>query len=965
MREIKPFLYYVAEDLVRRYGKNLSQVTTVFPGKRAQLYMNQFLTYFAQGPVWAPRFVTIDELFLQLSPYTVCDPILSVCKLYSIYSQLVSDPEPLDNFYGWGEILVNDFDDIDKHMIDAQKLFTNAADLAAMDQVDFLRDEQIKVLHQFFAKFDIEHQTEIKHRFLHIWRIMPEMYSSLKAKLQSEGLLYKGGLYRDVAERISHPDFLQDSKHSILKSTFAFVGFNVLDEVEETVFTALRDAGKALFYWDYDNYYTKGDAQHEAGLFLRHNLKRYPNALPDSIFDNLLSTPKQIRFLSASTDNAQVRYLPQWISQKLTTPANQSAVVLCDESLMQSALHAIPAEKVNVTMGYPLTDTAVYGYYCALIDLQTDGYDPDLHRFRPSALERLMLNPFFSTYPHESLPLIYQPDNTSLIRWLTAAFEALGGADVECAKDPLNTEVTFQIYRTLGQFNWLLSHAELNISTTTLRRLLRKVFSSASVPFHGEMDKGLQVMGILETRNLDFRHLIMISAGEGVIPRRSDETSLIPYILRVCFGLDTSERQDAVYAYSFYRLLQRAEDITLVYNNNSAGTSQREQSRFMRQLSAETSLPIQQGELEAPLSISSVSVQPIAKDERTMQALCNKSYLSPTALNQYIECPLRFYYQQVANLRMPSRPQDGIDSPLFGTLFHDSCEFIYTHLRTLTGRNEVCSSDLAPLTAHRDFSALSPYLDLAFWVDVFHASEYESLTHEEERRKFLAPYLEAKDRDTLSRMTGELYAEGTHAHFTGLNMIIRDVLLQLLSQLVQWDAAHTPFTIEGMEKAFYDFISVPTPKGDIKVKIGGRIDRLDIMDINGRSTMRIVDYKTGRSKSGPSGVAAIFESNTHNARGYYLQAFLYSLILRRSRQMPVSPCLFYVLSATDPQAYDPMLRFGREPITDVEPYAQEFTDQLTQLLGEIFNPDVPFRPTEDRSRTCQYCDFRMLCGIND
>ncbi|MBQ8050185.1 MAG: PD-(D/E)XK nuclease family protein [Bacteroidaceae bacterium] len=952
---MKPFLYYVAKDLIGRFGNNLSEVTIVFPGKRAQLYMKQFLSHFAQGPVWAPRFVTIDELFQQMSPYSVCEPILSVCMLYRIYAQLVTNPKPLDDFYGWGEMLMNDFDDIDKHLADAEKLFTNVADLAEMDEVDYLDDKQIAALRDFFTKFDPERQTELKRRFLEVWKVMPEMYRQLNETLRREGMLYRGALYREVVEKVL--PFMGEPEG---EQVYCFVGFNVLDEVEEALFGTLRDRGQTLFYWDYDLYYASPESTHEAGLFLRHNLKLYPNALPEALFDNLISDDKHVTILSASTDNAQVRYLPQWISEHLTKPENQSAIILCDEALMQPALHAMPETTVNVTMGYPLTSTAVYGYYSALIDLQTDGYDPDLRRFRPSALERLSLNPFYTCYPQETLPLTYQTDNLTLVRWLTAAFEALG-TSLGSTKDasPLDIEASFQIYRILGQFDWLLTHAELEVSILTLRRLLRQVLASASIPFHGEMDQGLQIMGVLEARNLDFQHLIMLSVGEGIIPKKASETSLIPYILRAHFGLDTTERQDSVYAYSFYRLLQRADDITLVYNDNSSGVSQREQSRFLRQLKVETPLDIEQGSLNAPLALLPTEMKPIPKDERIMARLREKHRLSPTAINQYIECPVRFYYQQVAGLRMPNRPQDGIDNALFGTLFHDSCELFYTHLTRLTGRKQVLADDLtlSPLSLH-----LSPYLDLAFWVDYFHGTEFDSYDHGAEREAFLKPFLETDDRGQLATLVRQLYAEGINAYFTGINMIIRDVLLKLFAQLIRWDAAHTPFTIFEMEKDHYTQVEVPSDKEVISVSIGGRIDRMDVMNIDGRPTLRVVDYKTGREKRAPSTIEAIFDGDSPTAHGYYLQTFLYSLAMSREQALPVSPCLFYVLSATDPTTYDPTLRLGKEVVTDIRNHAKDYLDGLTRVLQEIYDSKRPFEPADPTKDHCKYCDFRTLCN---
>jgi len=704
---MKPFLYYVAQDLIGRFGNNLSDVTIVFPGKRAQLYMKSFLSHIAQGPVWAPRFVTIDELFQQFSPYTPSDSIRNVCTLYTIYARLVPSAPSLDDFYSWGEILMNDFDDIDKHMVAADKLFTNVAELAAMDRIDYLNDTQITALRQFFERFDPEHQTELKQRFLEMWQAMPQMYHQLKDELRRQGLMYKGALYREVS---SCPLPLAPSHR------FAFVGFNVLDEVEEALFAMLRDNGQALFYWDYDVYYTTQDTTHEAGLFLRHNLQAFPNALPDDIYDNLIDEQKQISILSTASDNAQARYLPQWFDAQRQKDGwddgHSAAVVLCDEALMRPTLHAIPdGTEVNLTMGYPLTDTAVYGYLSALFDLQVDGYDAESQAFRPTALERVEKNPFYPTLPQEMLPITHQTDNLQLIDWLTAAIEALGRHLAQSTSEQseestfnfqfsifnsLYSEATFQLYQTLSQFRWLVTEGILNVRPTTLRRLFRQAVQSASIPFHGEEDQGLQVMGLLEARNLDFRHLIMLSVGEGIIPRRASDTSLIPYVLRTSFGLDTTERQDAVYAYSFYRLLQRAEDITLVYNNNSSGTSQREQSRFLRQLQTETPLRIrtltdsQQVGLAAPAPIV------VEKDPAIMERLMQKRYLSPTAINQYIECPLRFYYQQVAGIRMPERPQDGIDPAIFGTLFHDTCEHFYRSLCQETGRKQVLASDLQP-----------------------------------------------------------------------------------------------------------------------------------------------------------------------------------------------------------------------------------------------------------------------------
>ncbi len=1025
---MRSFLYYVAKDLIGRYGNNLSDVTIVFPGKRAELYMNSFLSHFAQGPVWAPRFLTIDELFQRFSDLTPCDTIVSVCRLYKIYASLVTSPLSLDDFYGWGEILMNDFNDIDKHMVDAEKLFTNGADLAALDNVDFLSEEQTEALRQFFANFDPQHQSLIKKRFLEMWQAMPQMYKQLKEDLRKDNLMYKGALYREVVEKMKnnpYPLTLNPSSFTLHPSCtasvapsgrpitpiFCFVGFNVLDEVEEVLFQTLRDSGNALFYWDYDVYYAAKESTHEAGLFLRHNLAHYPCALPDDIYDNLISPDKKICILSTTTDNAQVRYLPQWLEEDNSRNGNSTAIVLCDEALIHPAMHTFPSEtrispqnsegkdglaeampsreecklKVNITMGFPLTDTAIYGYFSALFDLQTEGFDPELKRFRNTALERVEKNPFFTSFPADQLPLQHPTDNLGLLDWLAMAIESLGKQLSQSLTptpyDQVYAETAFQLYRTLGQFRRLVANGTLQVQQGTLRRLVRQALATASIPFHGEMDEGLQVMGLLEARNLDFQHLILLSVGEGIIPRRSNESSMIPYILRAHFGLDTTERQDAVYAYSFYRLLQRAEDITLVYNSNSSGTAQREQSRFLRQLEMETALHIEHLSDSQLSAFSLQSPITVEKDERIMQRLLRKRALSPTAINQYIECPLSFYYQQVANLRIPDRPQDGIDARHFGTIFHDTCETFYTHLCHLTGRKEVLRSDLAPFTMHNPplGSAASPvenlstYLDLMFWADFFHASEYDSHEHPQEREEFLAPFLHANSREELSEMVDNLYTEGKSNYFMGINIIIHDVLMQLVRQLLRWDMEHTPFTIYGMEVDKYTTLTIPSGDKEITLTVGGRIDRMDIMNVNGQPTLRVVDYKTGKAKKGPVNIEGIFDSSVANAHGYYLQTFLYSLIMSRNNavsspmektetDLPVAPCLFYVLDATDSQQYDPILKLGKDAITDIRDVADEYIEGLRRVLSEIYDPTRPFVQAEDTQKHCEYCDFRRLCG---
>ncbi len=1025
------FLATVAADLTRRFGSNLSGLTIVFPGKRASRFMNDHLARCAGGPVWAPRYATIDEIFQSLSPYTPSDTIRNVCELHKIYAALVPDPLPLDEFYCWGEILMADFDDIDKHLADAHKLFSNTADLLQMEGLDYLSDQQLQALKDFFSNFSLGGQTELKARFLTMWRAMPQMYSGLREKLASQGLMYKGALYRMVVERLRQmndptstaPEELNDygakrlslpvgqkrnrsfwgaqrrrakglvgsQKMSGLQSSpfaqgsYAIVGFNVLDEVETALFSTLQESGNALFYWDYDQHYLQGD--HEAGLFMRDNLQRFPCALQTPDSDNLMAGPKSIRFISASSDNAQARYLPTWLRKRRRSGErdSDSVVVLCDESLLQSVLHSIPSpseeplfapRQLNVTMGFPLSGTPVHSYYLALLDLQVRGYDTLMCQFTPSSLKRVTCHPFHLAGEEPA----YQPDNASLLRWLAACMENLGKrlaqADCPTVFDQLYTESVFQLYCATNQFIWLTDEGSLPVSRATLGRLVRQAVQSLSVPFHGDMDRGLQVMGLLETRNLDFRSLLMLSVEEGFMPKRRAETSLIPYCLRSSFRLATAERQTAVFAYYFYRILSRAEDITLVYNETSSGTKQREMSRFLRQLQAETSLPIEHLSLVPPCRLAPAEEVVVPKTDSLMRQMTERfgsarHDLSPSALSAYLSCPLRFYYQNVALLTLPQDTRAAIDNILLGTLFHDAAQFFYTHLINLQGGNQQISASSLQQVLDQPALRLACYVDLAFWVDFFHASRYDAYQCRGEREAFLSPYLALPSRAEFYRQVNGLYAAADGdptIHFSGMNMIVRDVVMQYLVRLLQTDAALAPFQMVALERSVHGTLEIPAPWGGetLRLGVGGRIDRLDIVGTGEDRCLRVVDYKTGRRPIlRPSSVEAIFQPGATGQEHYYLQTFLYCMLLAEREQLPVRPCLFYITEATDPATYKPTLSLGRETLFSLSPdLASEFRRRLHSLVGEIFNPALPFSQTADRPAACHRCDFCQLCGMN-
>ena len=622
---MKTFLQTVAQDLYSKIGSDLSRTAIVFPNKRASLFFNEYLAAESDRPLWSPAYVNISELFRQLSPLKSGDPIRLVCELYKVFCEETHSEEPLDDFYFWGELLISDFDDVDKNLVDANRLFCNLQDLKnIMDNYDFLDKEQEEAIQQFFQNFSIDKRTQLKEKFISLWDKLGDIYRHYRKNLSELGIAYEGMMYRHVIEGLDTGLLRYDR--------YVFVGFNVLNKVETRFFQLLQDAGKAMFYWDYDIFYTRLPHEqqppyvHEAGEFILRNLKLFPNQLPETAFD-ALRHPKKVRFISAPTENAQARYLPEWVRTVMkndaeTSKEKENAIVLCNETLLLPVLHSIPpgVENVNITMGFPLAQTPVYSYISALMELQTTGYRRDTGRYTYEAVLAILKHPYtrqlsaaaddleqqltkdnrFYPLPSELkkdafLERVFTPQNgiASICRYLTELLREVAVVyrqekDENDIFNQLYRESLFKSYTLVNRLLNLIESDGLTLQTDTLKRLMNRLLTSTNIPFHGEPAIGMQVMGVLETRNLDFRNLIMLSLNEGQLPKNGGDSSFIPYNLRKAFGMTTIEHKNSVYAYYFYRLIQRAENITLLYNTASDGLNRGEMSRFMLQFLVES-----------------------------------------------------------------------------------------------------------------------------------------------------------------------------------------------------------------------------------------------------------------------------------------------------------------------------------------------------------------------------------------
>lgn len=961
---METFLHFVAKDLFTKLNGDFTNVAIVFPNRRAGLFFNEQLVRLTEKPIWAPTYISISDLFQHSSSWQIADTVKLVCELYKIYHNKSKSEETLDDFYHWGELLLSDFDDVDKNLADTDALFKNLHELHDLsDDYSFLEEGQKEALEAFFTNFSLDNKTELKSRFISIWNILGDIYTTFKHQLKAEGIAYEGMLYREVVQNLN--------TDALPYKYYVFVGFNVLNKVEQTLFLKLQAAGKALFYWDYDLFYLDKHP-HEAGEFIRRNLKQFPNELPTAYFDNLRKE-KKITYLHAATENAQARYLPTWIRENITSEEKETAVILCNEALLQPVLHALPDEvkHINITMGFPLQQTPTYSLINALLQLYTSGYNSVSGRFNYPEVNAVLTHPYIKKlasgdaealneslkennkfYPlpselqqSERLSKLFKP--AAHVKEITERLEtvlrevansyAQTKPDENDPLDQLYRESLFKGYTLVNRFINLIDEGTLTVRPDTFVRLFTRVMSVTRIPFHGEPAIGLQVMGVLETRNLDFRHLILLSVNEGKLPQAGGTASFIPYNLRKAFGMTTIDHKIAVYAYYFYRMIQRAERITMVYNNTADGLNKGEQSRFMLQLLIDYPGEIQQQQIELLQSPQTSSPIEIQKDEAVMNKLMGRfdlsvkktNLLSPSALNTYLLCPLKFYYRYVAGLKEADEVSIEIDASQFGTIFHQVAEWIYKDLSYRGG--EIRKSMIEEL--YRNEIKLESYVEKAFKKHFFHIEDTEK------------------------------------AVYNGLQRINFAVILRYIKRLLELDMRHAPFQYVGSEQPIYETTEINVCGKNISLRWGGVIDRLDIIkDESGNALLRIVDYKTGGDAEKLKHLDDLFIKGKDRAK-YVFQTFMYAAIkckeLRNEgKKFAVVPSLLYIHRAADKEKYSPYIQIGERKdimtVLDFEPIEEDFRMRLNELIHEVFNPNISFEQTTDAD-SCSFCEFKNLC----
>lgn len=973
---MKSFLNIVAKDLLEKYGTNLSDVTIVFPNKRASLFLNEELIMQSDNkPVWSPKYTTICELFRDMSDLIIADQIKLVCELHKHYSAITKSDESLDDFYGWGELMLADFDDLDKNMGKADNIFKNISEIHQYDNNDYLTKEQMEIIKRFFNNVSDNGNSILKQNFIKLWNNLGNIYKTFRNTLREKGIAYEGMLYRDVAESLSEGTTLKSKK-------YIFVGFNLIQKAEQSLFEFLSREGKAAFYWDFDEYYIKNN--NEAGRFIKTYLDKFPNEIEydDNIYKNF-TNGKNITYVSASSEDVQARYISQWLTQERIDAGKRTAIVMCDEKLLPTIINSLPdtVKDINITTGYPMAQTHIATLVKLVFEmimrrsvhnkrnLRLHNINQVLHHpymkyFSDKSQELYDLlnkkNIFYPTYEDlaidEHLGRLFAPpspeedkDNKSRCLYFICTMLYLIKRIAKCSDEfekdkkvkesremQLTQESLYRMHQIFTRLNTLIESDDLCIDMITLHGLINQIIRSTNVPFHGEPIMGIQVMGVLETRNLDFDHMLILSANEGNMPKSVNDASFIPHAIRKAYELTTIENKVSIYAYYFHRMMQRASDVNLTYNNTSNESKTCEMSRFMMQLLAEYPHKINKLSLTSNLQVGGITRTPIEKTADVIEKMNSKDIVSPSAIANYLRCPMSYFYKDVCGINdNDNTDEEELDKRVFGLIFHKTAEILYSNFIGKT----VTKSDIEKILNSK--TIIEDALNEAFKEELFLM----------------------KDEKIKDRKMPKL---------SGAQLISKNIVESLIKTMLKYDKEHCPIHIVDLEKKIMDKITFHTDYGPKTLNVKGFIDRLDIVtDKDGIRKMRVIDYKTSSKEASATDIDSLFEEkeskgnkNTH----YYIQTMMYCKMLSepedsepQSQDLPVVPALFYPHKCKPIDEYSPILSLNKEPINDIRDYSEEFTNKLKYVLSDIWDYSKPFTPTSDIKK-CNNCYFSSICG---
>ena len=981
---MKPFLKQVADHyykLDRTDGRCF-----IFPNRRSMTFFRKYLADAvaedpAAVPLRVPKMLTINDFFYTVTDARVTDKVRLLLALYDCYKELNPKAEPLDEFIFWGDVILGDFDDVDKYLVDPKQIFTNVADLKQIqDTFTYLTETQRKAIEGFISHFndrsgrltvDVGGEN-VKGRFLQIWNLLLPLYERFRDILEDKDMAYEGMVYRNLAQRFADGTAAELLEKVFSEDTvFVFVGLNALNECEKVLLRKLRDAGVAEFCWDWSGEMIRDD-RNKASFFMKENLREFPQTAGWK--EEADAAVPEINVVSVSSSTGQAKRLPDILKRiaragyggDVSRVDSRCAVVLPDENLLVPVLNSIPEQvnDINVTMGLPMRGSLVYALMEEVSSLQIHSvcrggrwffYHKQVWDifsnavFRKAADEKTagiieQVKASAKYYiPQDELcgtplmdvvfrPAVTDPKAVSAAQIkafaeyqkdIISAFAPSLADDVSLA---VELEYAKEYYKSIN----ILQEVGLEVLPVTYIRLLEQLLGSLSVHFKGEPLKGLQIMGPLETRALDFDDVIIMSANEGVFPRRSVSSSFVPPELRKGFGMPTYEYQDAMWAYYFYRMISRAERVWMLVDTRTEGLKSGEESRYIKQLEYHFRLPVRRYVVKFG-AMGLGELPPVEKTEEDVAVIRN-TVLSATAIQNYLACPAKFYYGVVKGLQAEEEVSESLDYGMFGTVYHDVMRSLYS-----------------------DEYAMRPDF---FFDDRLPDGGLPVKPMTRVSRSYIEGWLD-RECDVRSKVKALIVHQLNSMEVTGRNLVVADVIVRYVMKTLQRDLEQLRQLGAGSFEILGRELRVSGEFHGQRFK--GFVDRLDSF---GPDQARVVDYKTGKVLEDDENIHdgnaeaiadKIFAPDVKDRPKIALQFFIYDMLLKDREEVMGRPLFNCVYSTAH--------LFKEPPVT--VPLNKMFydcmSDRLAGLLDQMYDLSVPFRRTEDR-KICSYCDFKNICG---
>jgi len=963
MNSMQPFLEKTADYILKYYQENFGNLTVILPSKRAGLFLKKHLIRQISTATWSPRIFSIEDFIVEMSGLKIIDPQALLFELFTIHQKIErQNAKDFVSFSTWGQVMLHDFNEIDLHLADHEKLFRYLKDFKDIEEWNP----------------DGSELTVVQARYLNFFGTLKDYYNTLSDGLLKKKQVYQGLAYRYLADQIQTGASVTDDEH------FVFAGFNALTKAEELIIDSLVKANKAEIIWDADSYYVNDNKQ-EAGFFFRKYFAGIPSDQIKWIKSNLEVSEKKIEIIGVPQQVGQAKACGKILQDliRINPDIGDTAIVLADENLLFPVLNSIPDQisDFNITMGLPLNQCSFFQFIDALFTLQENTAkfkntsQGNLTQFYYKDILRILNDPYIRGqfagnenipvqisgiiqvirssnrifYSASALKSLFNecPDNIlELIKvifddWKNNSAQALVSlkrlADIykdhflfihNSSKDSgnpknnhLDLEYLYGFMKIVKRMESLFGEYGIATDTKGLRMVFNQMVSSSTIPFYGEPLQGLQIMGMLETRALDFKRLILLSVNEDIIPTSKHTPSFLTFEMRNYFGIPSYIQKNAVYAYHFYRLLQRSDEVYILYETEGGALGGGEKSRYLYQIINE--LPGTNPNIKITEKLLNIPL-PEDKTDYSIQVNKNKKILekidqiamygfSASAFNTFRNCSLQFYFQYIAGLAEAEEVEETIDASTLGKVVHNVLKKLY-----------------------------EPLINEAVTVDLV---------------KQMIPVID----EQLAKSFKENYQEGDVTY--GKNLLILNVASQFIrhflkKEILQLSDKANTLEIISLENLYKAGLKIPSDNEilkDKKIFIRGYIDRIDKQN----GTVRIIDYKTGMvtPKELKINDWEDFYSDDHPGKSFQLlvYAWLYVNNMEKiSGNLEAGIISFRNLSSGFMKVVFPGGDQGSENIEDVERI-------LLDIITDMFNPDIPFNQTENQDN-CKYCSFKSLCN---